>query len=83
MTLTDENDIVDAMRKLQSVYPLAVTLQYDNTRTRSAQDTSMAEQVDEMTPMQIVSEFYAKQNGQPMTAEQENMMSDLINSLFT
>lgn len=82
ITLTDENDIVDAMRKLQSVYPLAVTLQYDNTRTRSAQDTSMAEQVDEMTPMQIVSEFYAKQNGQPMTAEQENMMSDLINSLF-
>ena len=82
ITLTDENDVVDAMRKLQSVYPLAVTLQYDNTRTRSAQDTSMAEQVDEMTPMQIVSEFYAKQNGQPMTAEQENMMSDLINSLF-
>jgi len=82
ITLTDENDVVDAMRKLQSVYPLAVTLQYDNTRTRSAQDTSMAEQVEEMTPIEIVREFYAKQNGQPMSSEQENMMSDLINNLF-
>jgi exonuclease SbcD len=82
ITLTDENDVVDAMRKLQSVYPLAVTLQYDNTRTRTAQDTTMAEHVEEMTPKELVSEFYEKQNGQPMSAEQENLITNLISKIF-
>ena len=82
ITLTDEIDVVDAMRKLQSVYPLAVTLQYDNTRTRTTQDTSMAEHAEEMAPMEIVTEFFEKRNGQSMTAEQAKIMSDLINDIF-
>ena len=37
ITLTDEEDILDAIGKLRSIYPNVMKLDYDNQRTRSGQ----------------------------------------------
>ena len=36
ITLTDEEDILDAIGKLRSIYPNVMKLDYDNKRTREA-----------------------------------------------
>ena len=82
LTLTDEDEVVDAMNKLRNIYPLAMVLQYDNTRTRHNQETVEAENVENKTPMELVSEFFEKQNGQPMNEAQNELITNLINEIF-
>ena len=82
LTLTDEDEVVDAMSKLRNVYPLAMSLQYDNTRTRHNMETVEAENVENKSPLELVSEFFEKQNGQPMNEAQNELMTNLINDIF-
>ena len=82
LTLTDEDEVVDAMNKLRNVYPLAMVLQYDNTRTRHNQETVEAENVENKSPQELVSEFFEKQNGQPMNEAQSELVTNLINEIF-
>lgn len=82
LTLTDEDEVVDAMNKLRNVYPLAMVLQYDNTRTRHYQEMEEAENVEDKSPQELVSEFFEKQNGQPMNEAQNELITNLINEIF-
>ena len=82
LTLTDEDEVVDAMNKLRNVYPLAMVLQYDNTRTRHTQEIVEAENVENKSPQELVSEFFEKQNGQPMNEAQSELVTSLINEIF-
>ena len=82
LTLTDEDEVVDAMNKLRNVYPLAMVLQYDNTRTRHVQETVEAENVENKSPLELVGEFFEKQNGQPMNEAQNELITNLINEIF-
>jgi exonuclease SbcD len=82
LTLTDEDEIVDAMNKLRGVYPLAMQLQYDNKRTQSNMTVDMVEDVEEKSPFELISEFFEKQNGQSMNNDQTELVTDLINEIF-
>lgn len=82
LTLTDEDEVVDAMNKLRNVYPLAMVLQYDNTRTRHNQEMVEAENVEDKSPQELVSEFFEKQNGQLMNEAQNELIAKLINEIF-
>ena len=83
VTLTDEEDIPDAIGKLRVVYHNLMELQYDNKRTRSGM-TSIggAEKVNEKTPQELFSELYEKQNGQQMSDEQEAFLKGLVESIW-
>ena len=50
ITLTDEEDIPDAIGKLRVIYPNLMKLDYDNTRTRRSQTISGAEEQARKTP---------------------------------
>ena len=80
--LTDEDDIPSAMEKLRVVYPNVMTLDYDNTRTRSASQIVAAHNVDEKTPLELFQEFFKEQNGQDMKAEQFEYMTAMIESIW-
>lgn len=71
ITLTDEEDIPDAMRKLRIIYPNLMKLDYDNKRTRVGICLDRAENLEQKSPLELLEEFYEKQNGQPMTGEQQ------------
>lgn len=78
ITLTDEEDIPDAIGKLRSVYPNIMKLDYDNKRTRSSTEIIGADDVERKTPIELFSEFYASQNNQPLSMEQYTFLCALI-----
>ncbi len=82
ITLTDEEDILDAIGKLRSIYPNLMKLDYDNKRTRSNQIVGSAENVDKKSPFELFSEFYEKQNNQSMSNEQCEFMQKLIDEIW-
>ena len=82
ITLTDEDDVMDAIGKLRVVYPHVVLLDYDNTRTRSSQVLAAIDLVEKSTPLQLFGDFYEKQNGSPMTQEQRDYISGLIAEIW-
>lgn len=82
ITLTDEQDIHDAMNKLRIVYPNVMKLDYDNKRTRSALAAGMAENAEKKSPLTLFSEFYSNQNGQPMSDTQSAFVLNLIEEIW-
>ena len=70
ITLTDEEDIPNAVGKLRVIYPNLMKLDYDNRRTRAGISLEGAEEVERRSPLELLEEFYEKQNGQPMGEEQ-------------
>ena len=82
ITLTDEEDVPEAMSRLRVIYPNLMKLTYDNTRTRSNTVIESAVDVQKKSPLQLFSELYAQQNNQPMSAIQEAYLQDLIESIW-
>ena len=58
ITLTDEEDIVDGMQKLRTVYPNLMRLEYDNRRTRENQEIVGAETVKRKSELEYFEEFF-------------------------
>jgi exonuclease SbcD len=82
ITLTDEEDIPDAIGKLRSIYPNIMKLDYDNKRTRSNLEINGADDVERKTPIELFSEFYEKQNNQPLSTEQRTFVAGMIEKIW-
>lgn len=82
ITLTDEEDIPDAIRKLRVIYPNLMKLDYDNQRTRYHLKFVEAEAIEQKSPMELFMEFYEKQNNQPMSLEQKEYTMQLIEKIW-
>lgn len=82
ITLTDEEDVPDAMAKLRTIYPNLMKLTYDNTRTRTQVQIDGAEAVDERSPLELFAEFYEKQNNMTMSEEQLLICESLIDRIW-
>ena len=80
--LTNEDDVPDAMRKLKTVYPNILRLDYDNARTKSGGAVEALPEAETKTPMELVSEFYAMQNGQPMNEAQSEYIQRLAETVW-
>ena len=82
ITLTDEEDVPDAIGKLRIIYPNLMKLDYDNARTRTANTITLAEDVEHRSPLDLFGEFYELQNNQPMSSAQAELMEQLIESIW-
>lgn len=80
--LTDEEDVPDAMGKLQVIYPNLMKLSYDNKRTRENKKIEDIEDLESKSPLTLFEEFYAIQNNQEMSEEQKNFVSDLMDKIW-
>lgn len=78
ITLTDEEDIPDAIGKLRAVYHNLMKLDYDNKRTRTNAEINGTADVESKSPLELFSDFYELQNNQPMTDDQKRYMRELI-----
>lgn len=81
ITLTDEEDILDAMGKLRIIYPNLMVLRYDNKRTRENNVINSVEG-ENRSPLELFEEFYELQNNQPMSDEQRSFMTELITDIW-
>ena len=82
ITLTDEEDVPNAIAKLRVIYPYLMKLEYDNKRTRINSEILGADNVEQKSPLELFCEFYEKQNNQPMTQEQQDFATGLIESIW-
>ena len=82
ITLTDEEDVPDAVGKLRVIYPNLMKLDYDNQRTRISSLVEGTELVERKTPLELFEEFYEKQNNQLMSKEQSQFCYELIRNIW-
>ena len=82
ITLTDEEDVPDAIGKLRTIYHRLMKLDYDNTRTRSQGALQAAEEIEAKSPLQLFSDFYRAQNNQPMSREQADFVQSLMERVW-
>lgn len=79
--LTDEEDVADAVAKLRCVYPNLMKLDYDNTRTRNSFALTQAEETEKKSDTELLSEFFEKQNGRPLSDEQLEYAANLFEQI--
>lgn len=82
ITLTDEEDIPDALGKLRTIYHHLMKLDYDNRRTRNGAQITGADEAEQKTPLALFEEFYIQQNNQSMSEEQTAWLDKLIRQIW-
>ena len=82
ITLTDEEEIPEALGKLRVIYPNIMKLDYDNTRTRKGITISEGPSVEKKSPTDLFSEFYQFQNNQSLNEEQEKLLKELVEKIW-
>lgn len=80
--LTDEDDIINVWDKLRMRFPNLMALEYDNTRTRAKNQILLSENVQNKSPLELFSELFETQNGQPLSQEQESFLTGLIENIW-
>lgn len=82
ITLTDEEDVPEALSRLRTVYPHIMKLSYDNTRTRLRQNPLESGEERTESPLELFGLLYEKQNNRPLGPEQQEFLTELIESIW-
>ena len=82
ITLTDENDIPDAVSKLRLVYHRLMKMDYDNARTKKQSIIEGMTSAREADPEKLFGEFFESQNNVPMNDEQAAFVSGIIKEVW-
>lgn len=78
-TITNEEEIYDAIGQLRRVYPNIMKLEFENSKTRKNDEArTSAQTISNKNPLELFEEFYENQNNVPMTEEQRNIMKELF-----
>jgi len=80
--LTDENDIPDAIRRLRTIYPNIMSLEYDNTRTRTRLLIEPVIEAELRSPIELFDDFYRKQNGAGFDEQQRAYLDHLVDTIW-
>ena len=80
ITLTDEEDIPDAIGRVRVVYRNVMKLDYDNIRTRSLGEVEIP--VDNRSPLDLFADFYRMQNNKSMSDEQAELIGKIIENIW-
>jgi exonuclease SbcD len=81
ITLTDEEDIPDAIGRLRIIYKNLMRLDYDNKRTRANNIITGAVDAETKSAYELFAEFFEKQNNAAMSDEQSAYMKELIEKI--
>lgn len=82
ITLTDEDDIVDAAARLGVIYKNLLGIRYDNTRTRTNTEIKTDVSADVKSPLELFGEFYELRNNVPMNDEQTEYLKEIIEEVW-
>lgn len=82
ITLTDEEDVPDAIGRLRSIYPNIMKLDYDNARTRTAGEFLRPKQAESKSPARLFADFYFMQNNRQMSDDAGCFAHELIEKLW-
>ncbi len=82
IVLTDEEEIMEGMSKLRTVYKNIMELEYDNRRTKSSSEITDIVNIESKSPLELFGEFYEIQNGQAMSEEQMEFSKELMEEIW-
>lgn len=82
VTLTDEDDIPDAILKIRTVYPNVLVLEYDNKRTRAVSEFNETETASLDTPFEMFESLYKIQFGDDLSDAQVEILNNLIEKIW-
>ena len=82
ITLTDEDDIPDAVSKLRTIYHNLMKLDYDNLRTRTNNIINGANEAENKSPIELFDDFYIERNGQALNDEQTAFLQAIIEDIW-
>lgn len=80
ITLTDDDEILDAIGKVRAVYPNVMTLDFENKRTSQLYNIEAAENTEQKSPAELFSEFYELQNNEKMNDAELDIIYDIFKS---
>lgn len=81
VTLTDEEEIMDAIGKIHMVYPNVMRLDFDNNKTRACGVNQVPENVNLKTHFDLFKEFYTLQNNNDLDNLKIKIISELLEEL--
>ena len=82
ITLTDEEDIPDAVSKLKVIYTNLMKLDYDNRRTRTQASAEGPADVERKSPLELFEDLYVMQNGTELSEEQKTFLQGMIETIW-
>jgi len=82
ITLTDEEDVLNAAARLRTVYHNLMKLDYDNARTRQDAEIETPADMEGKSPLELFEEFYALQNALPLSDIQKSFVRELIEKIW-
>ena len=81
VTLTDDGDIHDAVGRLRTIYPNIMLLDYDDRRTRSAEEAGWDFSGKEKSKIDFFAELFELQNGRAMDEEERRMIAGVFEQI--
>lgn len=81
VTLLDEEEVMNGLERLRSIYPNIMRLEYDNKRTRERREILGEADIEQKTEFELFEEFYQYQNNQNMSEEQKEIVSSMIEKI--
>lgn len=82
ITLTDSQEILNAMDKLRTYFPNALALQYDNEMTNNELELGTAQDVETRDPLELFEDFFHERTGKYLTEDQEEIMAELVEKVW-
>jgi len=83
VVLTDEDDIINALAKLRTIYPNIMELVYSNKRTNRANVSfEQSAKILSKSPLELFENLYRMQNNQDLTVEQRIYLTSIIDKLW-
>ncbi|NMD38076.1 MAG: exonuclease sbcCD subunit D, partial [Christensenellaceae bacterium] len=80
--LSDDIEIPEAINRLRQIYPNIMALEYKNKRSAIIQDIEAHDENTQISPLDFYSQLHEAQNNSPMTTEQREYMSTLIQNIW-
>lgn len=82
ITLTDEEDILNGFSRLNTIYRHLLTLDYENTRTKTINHQIEYYDVAKVDPLVLFNDFYKMQNNTDLSSEQSDYLRGLIENIW-
>lgn len=77
ITLTDQEEVLDAIGRLREVYPNIMRLDFERNRV-TEEESQPTVALDEKTPTELFAEFFELQNGRKMSVAQRELVEALL-----
>ncbi|HCX64754.1 MAG TPA: exonuclease sbcCD subunit D [Eubacteriaceae bacterium] len=78
VVLTDEDEPVDPLGKIRSVYPNTMKIEFDNKRSKQNQSEKTAKEVAKKSSYELFEEFYFAMNNVAMSEEEKSFVQKIL-----